>query len=50
MTKKEKKALDRKQRCLEPMNLGTRDMKSPKDYDRKKSKRELKKMLDNDED
>lgn len=46
MTKKQLKEKNAKQRVFFEMNLGTRNMKSAKDYDRKKLKKNLKKMLD----
>lgn len=46
MTKKQKKEQDKKHRVLVPFNTGTRSHKSPKDYDRKRLKRELQKDLD----
>lgn len=44
--KKAKKAEDKKNRVAVPFNTGTRTHKSKRDYDRKKEKRNLKKMLD----
>lgn len=38
MTKKEQKELNKLQRCLEPMNLGTRTMSTPKHKSRAKQK------------
>lgn len=38
MTKKQKKELNKLQRCLEPMNLGTRTMATPKHKSRAKQK------------
>ena len=40
MTKKQKKELNKLQRCLEPMNLGTRTMATPKNKSRAKQKAE----------
>lgn len=40
MTKKQKKELAKLQRCLEPMNLGTRTMATPKHKSRAKQKAE----------
>lgn len=47
MTKKQQKAKNLIKRVYFDMNTGTRTHSTPKDYDRKKSKKELKKMLDN---
>lgn len=42
MTEKNKKKLEaKKQRCYFDMNIGERPHKSPKDYDRKRLKKEL---------
>lgn len=46
MTKKQKKAQDSKHRVLVPFNTGTRTHKSPKDYDRKRLKKELRDLDD----
>ena len=47
MTKKQKKEQNNKNRVLVQFNIGERPHKSPKDYDRKKLKKELKKDIDN---
>ena len=44
-----KKEKAKKQRVTNGMNTGTRSMKSEKYYDRKNSKKELKKLLTEDE-
>lgn len=44
--KKNKKEQEKKNRVAVPFNTGTRVHKSKRDYDRKKVKRDLKKMLD----
>lgn len=44
--KKVKKEQEKKNRVAVPFNTGTRTHKSKRDYDRKKIKRDLKKMLD----
>ena len=44
-----KKELAKKQRATNGFNTGTRDMKSEKYYDRKNSKKELKKLLTDEE-
>lgn len=47
MTEKNKKKLEaKKHRAWWDMNLGERPHKSPKDYDRNKSKREVRKECD----
>ena len=45
MTKKQKKELDKRDRVFCTMNTGTRYHKSKKDYDRKKDKESLRKLL-----
>lgn len=47
MTKKQKKELNKLQRCLEPMNLGTRTMATPKNKSRAKQKSADKKIFAN---
>lgn len=47
MTKKQIKAQNNKNRVMVNFNTGTRTHSTLKDYDRKKSKKELRKMLDN---
>ena len=47
MTKKQLKAQNNKNRVMVNFNTGTRTHLTLKDYDRKKSKKELRKMLDN---
>ena len=47
MTKKQIKAQNNKNRVMVNCNTGTRTHAALKDYDRKKSKKELRKMLDN---
>lgn len=44
--KKNKKKQEKKNRVAVPFNTGTRTHKSKRDYDRKKVKHNLKKMLD----
>lgn len=46
MNKKQLKEKNKKHRILIPFNTGTRTHKSPKDYDRKRLKRELQKDFD----
>lgn len=46
MTKKQRKEQAKKHRVLVPFNTGTRSHKSPKDYDRKRLKKELREMED----
>lgn len=45
MTKKQKKELDKRDRVFCTMNTGTRYHKSKKDYDRRKDKESLRKLL-----
>ena len=47
MTKKQMKEQNNRNRVMVYFNTGTRTHSTPKDYDRKKSKKELRKMLDN---
>ena len=46
--KKAKREEEKKNRIAVPFNTGTRTHKNKRDYDRKKVKRDLKKMLDNE--
>ena len=45
MTKKQKKAKNAESRVLVPFNTGTRDMKSPKDFNRQELKKALRKEI-----